>query len=499
MIAVTAIAYPSISFAESKLFGEGEQLCLSGFQNLSEARVQVFSDLHLRLPFLHAIELDKGNRPQSHDKDKFHLLKYLRKLNQEARQGALESDRSEVLVFNGDSFEITGSAAIYGEGHVPYKVNGELVNEKLTNKVLDEILKSNQDLIKELAEFLGYSDNHKIVFIRGNHDNFIWRSKQAQSQIRTALGLGADSKKLIFTSELKIPEMKFYARHGQDLDRFNQSDSEGLNAGDLITYLAHKFTKQTMSAIQKLKVGVSANAKELLDEFSQQVENVANVRPLTTFWLYMGELVKKYSQRCLEGESLTALADKIELIKADFANNLLSLISDCNKHIAELCSRGFFSSLMHRWIEKVPKWLSKKLASSPKAQTFAINLVDKCKEYFSDSNKAQHEESGRIAATNADIDLVCFGHTHKQADKRGFVRDGEGPFKESRYVNSDSWAPVVYAKVADRKKVKFLREEFPSGILTMEYKPDLKKAKAELIRTSSFYNSEIDKLDLKTE
>ncbi len=115
--------------------------------------------------------------------------------------------------------------------------------------------------------------------------------------------------------------------------------------------------------------------------------------------------------------------------------------------------------------------------------------------------------------------IVAFGHTHKQADKRGFVKiadlnpksmkkGNKAKFEECRTVNTDAWRPVVYARVVDARsdedsdnekveakdKIKFLREEHPSGVFTMEYKAAQNGKPAEAVYTSSFYTAVKTKL-----
>ncbi len=133
---VTGVAAFEIGRRGGIAFQQEKALSLNGLSKLSEARVQVLSDTHLEIP--------KRKLASEEEGDQFHLLKYLRKINQEIKTASPSDKKAEVLVFNGDTFEIIGSCASYGDGHLPYLAKGALNKQELTRTVIREILEANK-------------------------------------------------------------------------------------------------------------------------------------------------------------------------------------------------------------------------------------------------------------------------------------------------------------------------------------------------------------------
>ncbi len=153
-----------------RAFPREKALSLTGVSSFKRGRVQVFSDTHLAIPISeHHIAVPEDD----------HLYRYLLKINKEI-ECAADPSSFEVLVFNGDTFEITGSCASYGDGHLPYLADGSLYKPELTRTVISEILNSNDKVIGELKRFLASSPKHKIVFVKGNHDAFLGMDEETQ-------------------------------------------------------------------------------------------------------------------------------------------------------------------------------------------------------------------------------------------------------------------------------------------------------------------------------
>jgi|GEM_PF-2626611 len=456
-----------------RAFPGEKSLRLSGITEFPRGRVQVLSDTHWAVPV--------SQHHLLHDDDD--LQRYLRKINDELACAANNSS-FEVLIFNGDAFEITGSCASYGDGHFPYLADGSLHKPELTRQVIAEILNSNNAVIEQLQRFLSASANHRIVFVKGNHDAFLGLDFEAQSLIKKKLTGTNDSDQIAFCSEIEIPELRFYARHGQDLDSINNTAQKALNKGDLLNFMAYRLSKIVVDEIGKLRSSFGSQAKTLIDEFQQQVVRISDFRPLPSFWLYMEMLVAKYASKA---RTIQGLPEAIVAVGNNFYNSFYQIAT--NKEVM----REFESLYCSPWISKVfsgiPPALKERSLRSRFAQKLITHSAAKFHDWFS-SNKPQLEMALKLVATNPDIDVVSFGHTHRPSDERGSLRDFTGKVREYRVVNTGTWAPSIFASPVEGS-LRFLREQKNSGVLSIDYSAE---ANPEAVYRTSFYSAVKTKL-----
>ncbi len=314
--------------------------------------------------------------------------------------------------------------------------------------------------------------------------------KKRKKMIKSRLTDASDTKQVEFCSEIEIPELKLYARHGQDLDSMNNTAANRLNKGDLLNFMAFRLSKIVVDEIAKLHSRFSGQATKLINEFQQQVERISNFRPLPSFWLYMDMLVRKYSSKA---KDIKGLPDAIVQVGNNFYNGFHQIAS--NKLFVQQFEALYFPLVLRKLLNQLPLSVKERSLRSRAIQKFITHSAAKLHDWFS-TNKQQFEEAVRMIAGNPDINVVTFGHTDRQSNERGNLLDLTGRIREFKFVNSGSWTNSVYASpvAGSNGEIRFLREQKNSGVLTVEYDG---VSDAATFRTS-FYETDRAKLGLRS-
>lgn len=403
----------------------------------------VVSDIHL------------NNHPYDRSQeDENPQRKHFRRFLTDLRNRLEKSSDRVLLVFNGDTFDITGS---WSDMTLPWDKNTELV-EKSVLKILSEIVEKNDQIITELQALLALP-NVEMIYIIGNHDRLLGLFPTVQAYIQSVLmPQNSDVARIQFQNTFTSLDLGLYVEHGQRFDPFNyERYQQEPPLGDLINILiVNRFIELT---IQKLHA--NGFSQELISEVYQELKNIEYLRPLSLGPYWLASLARQYRNHEENQNKPRSIEQIIQAVVRE------TLIDD---QMLTRVSRYFF----------LPKWFLKlsltNMARFPQLLPTLSFLVTKILHQTS-SNDVQHKMATQIHRESG-FHLITFGHTH--------IPCLTPISEEAYYFNTGCWKPILYLfKETNKGILDYFHSRIPfnqierSAVFKVE--KDLKQADAPVV------------------
>lgn len=236
-------------------------------------RASVFSDVHLSNLFEGVVNNAKTS---SKFADRIRLLN-------KSVQRADNKAREELLILNGDFLDYTYSYS-WKHAELPTNKFGQIKDiDKLKAVNKDLAQEIHGDVFAELRNFLKASDNSKILYMLGNHDDVLKISPELRESLldvmtkeitedgRTKEIPGARNR-IIFADSAKINQLGLHVEHGHRIDEECFSNDGGPAGGDWLSYIIGNVCKKLNERLetiqndyQKQNAEKITNVKQVLD------------------------------------------------------------------------------------------------------------------------------------------------------------------------------------------------------------------------------------------
>lgn len=348
-----------------------------------------------------------------------------------------EKKEEIVLVILGDGIDFTAS---WLADFMPYDKKANISDASMVQKVITEIVSNNLTIFEELKRFLQESENTRIVYVVGNHDNVLLLDESFTDILSKAIlptDTNSGNGRLTFARQVEIPVLGLYAEHGHRFDSFNYSPIDGFNTGDWVIIKTNILFSKITDKVLK-----SSLPDEVKGKIVDKIKQMENIRPRTAIPIYLANLAKHYYE-------------KYKALDIKAANEAKEIILSFSKEISELLEDIPFIKKLNG-IGLYPKKLTNLLLGSKRIQILIGWIASLMEFYTTDNNKSQIEEAIKLSESNG-IDFFSGGHTHILEHVR----------RNMHYFNLGAWKPLIPSY---RKGYKWVFPEsvLPAGSLRLE-------------------------------